>query len=78
MSAKLLTLPTADLGDIPKLLRTIADEIESGEYGEVLEGALVLAGNDLEVFGLGRPTDGTVAHYLLARAQRKLERIDLL
>lgn len=77
MSAKLHVLPAPGLQNIPDLLRNIADEIERGEYGDVSEGALVLAGDQVEVFGLGN-ADGTISHYLLARGQRKLERIDLL
>lgn len=77
MSASLHVLPIPGLQKIPELLRNIADAIERGEYGDVSEGAMVLAGNEVEVFGLGN-ADGTVAHYLLARGQRKLERIDQL
>ena len=77
MTASLHVLPVPGMQDVPALLRNIADAIEAGEYGAVSEGALVLAGDSIEVFGLG-DADGTVAHYLLARGQRKLERIDLL
>lgn len=77
MSASLHLLPIPGLQNIPELLRNIADAIEAGKYGAVSEGALVLAGDKIEVFGLGN-ADGTVAHYLMARGQRKLERIDLL
>lgn len=77
VSAKLYSLPNPGLQNIPALLRNIADGIEAGEYGEVIEGVLVLNGSDLDVFGLGN-ADGTVAHYLLARGQRRLERIDQL
>lgn len=77
MSASLHVLPVPGLQNIPELLRNIADAIERGEYGDVGDGALVLDGDAIEVFGLGN-ADGTVAHYLLARGQRKLERIDQL
>jgi hypothetical protein len=77
MSAKLHVLPVPGLQNVPALLRNIADAIEAGDYGDVSEGALVLAGDQIEVFGLGN-ADGTVTHYLLARGQRKLERIDQL
>lgn len=75
MSATLHVLPVGNLTNVAQQLRAIADQIDAGEYGEVTEGALVLPG--LHVFGLGG-ADGTVTHYLLARGQRKLERIDLL
>jgi len=75
MTASLHVLPVRNLLNVANQLREIADGIERGDYGEVNEGALVLPGVD--VFGLGG-ADGTVTHYLLARGQRKLERIDLL
>lgn len=75
MTASLHVLPVGNLLNVAQQLRCIADEIEAGKYGSVNEGALVLEG--VEVFGLGG-ADGTVTHYLLARGQRKLERIDLL
>ena len=75
MTASLHVLPTGNLLNVAQQLRNIADEIEAGEYGPVNEGVLVIEG--CTVFGLGG-ADGTVAHYLLARGQRKLERIDLL
>lgn len=77
MTATLHALPVPGLANIPQLLRNIADELEAGDFGQVAEGVVVLGGESLEVFGLGG-ADGTVTHYLLARAQRKLERIDLL
>jgi len=44
-----------ELLDIPALLRTLADNIEAGEYGEVLRAAIVLRSADLPpaVFGHG-------------------------
>lgn len=75
MTASLHVLPVGNLLNVAQQLREIADEIEQGRYGEVNEGALVLP--SVDVFGLGG-ADGTVTHYLLARGQRKLERIDLL
>lgn len=75
VTASLHVLPVGNLLNVAQQLRAIADEIDAGQYGEVTEGALVL--NSVDVFGLGG-ADGTVTHYLLARGQRKLERIDLL
>ena len=76
MTAELYVLPVGNLKDVAKQLRVIADGIDGGEYGNVTEGALVLNGS-IDVFGLGQ-ADSTTTHYLLARAQRKMERIDLL
>lgn len=79
MSATVYALPVPGLQNIATVLRNIADEMDSGAYGDVSEGAIVLgSGSGVEVFGLGGGVDGTVTHFLLARGQRKLERIDLL
>lgn len=77
MTASIHALPVPGLQNIPELLRNIADSIEDGTFGTVSEGVLVIAGNEIEIFGLGT-ADGTVAHYLLARGQRKMEKIDEL
>jgi hypothetical protein len=71
VTAKLYALPPG-LWDIPTLLRNIADELEAGKYGEVTEGALVLNGDALELFGLGK-ADSTVTHYLFCCGARKME-----
>ena len=77
MSATLHALPTGNLTNVATQLRHIADCIEAGGWGDVVEGALTIHGNDLEVFGLGR-ADSTVTHYMLCRAAAKMLRIDLL
>lgn len=81
VSATLHVLPVPGLADIPALMRNIADEIESGAYGAGIDAAVLAfptCDGGMEVFGLGSNGDAMLAHYLLARAQRKLERIDLL
>ena len=72
MTAKLYALPVPGLQNIAQVLRNIADEIDAGTYGDVSEGALVLRGNETEVFGLGH-ADGPTAHYLLCCGARKIE-----
>lgn len=72
MTATIHALPSAELQDIPSMLRKIAEAIEAGEYGDVTEAAVVTNGDEIQVFGLGR-ADGTVTHYLLACGQRRLE-----
>lgn len=64
-------LPVA--GSVATMLRNIADEIDAGEFGQVEEGSMVLVGNGLEVFGLGR-ADSTTAHYLLCCGADKMRR----
>lgn len=65
--------PHNSLADLPQKLRDLADAIEEGHFGEAKECVIVLNAASLEVFGIGAEADGTVAHYLLACAQRKLE-----
>lgn len=72
MTAKLHVLPVGNLTDVARQLRVIADEIEQGIYGEVMEGALTVRGHKLEVFGLGR-SDATVTHYMLCCAAAKMQ-----
>ncbi len=39
--------------DVARALRNIADEIERGEYGDVISCGVALLGDALEVFGAG-------------------------
>ncbi|WP_152239516.1 hypothetical protein [Xanthomonas sp. LMG 12461] len=73
MSASLHVLPSAQLQNIPEMLRRLADSIEDGVYGDVVEAAVVLGAEDLEVFGFGQ-ADGPVTHYLLGCGMAKLQR----
>lgn len=52
---KVVQLTQATLSDIPRVLRAIADEIESGTYGTVVAGLVSLENNTgkLEIFGAG-------------------------
>lgn len=51
----LVKLDSAVLADIPNVLRSIADELEAGEYGQITAGVVVLQeqSNALNLFGLG-------------------------
>lgn len=71
---ELVEFPVTSLWDISAKLRVIADQIDAGDYGECTSCAVVLRGaKGLDVFGFGKEGDGTVVHYLLACAQRKME-----
>lgn len=73
-SLKVVQFPLGDLVDIPARLRDLADAIEEGNFGSPVTCIVVLDTDRLfEVFGLGCEADGTVAHYLLTCAQRKIE-----
>lgn len=70
---KVVEFPHNTLADLPQKLRDLADAIEDGHFGDASECLVVLNADTLSVFGFGAEADGTVAHYLLACAQRKLE-----
>ena len=75
MTMNVIEFPTNTLADVPQKLRDLADAIQEGTFGEWKERIIVLnCDAGLEVFGLGAEADGTVAHYLLACAQRKMEK----
>ena len=48
-------LPKAQLADIPAILRLMADEVERGDYGNILSGGIVLRDdeNTVHVFSCG-------------------------
>lgn len=63
--------------DVPAMLRRLADDIEAGKYGEVREGATVLMGSELEVFGWGQDQDGaSTAIMLQAGAMRLIRAVE--
>ncbi len=70
---KVHLLPKAQLSDIPATLRLMADEIERGDYDNVLQGAIVLRSDmkDTHVFSCGDTSeDKCIA--LLARGMHLL------
>ncbi len=72
MSAQLHVLPSAQLQDIPEMLRRLANDIEAGKYGEVVESVVLTSGDSFEVFGFGH-ADGPTTHYLLGCAMQRLQ-----
>ena len=50
---KVVELYDSNYRDPVATLRSIADAIEAGEYGDVGTAALVILGNTTEVFGMG-------------------------
>jgi|GEM_PF-6878664 len=75
--APVVTIHPHTLRDVPAVLRSIADRIEGGEFGDATQCAVVLNGDMLEIFAIG-DCDPTDAHYLLccgaARMQEPLLR----
>ena len=71
---KLIDFPNNNLRDIPKMLRSAADRIETGILGEVSHAALILKNEDgIIVHGFGDEANSLETHYMLACAQRQLE-----
>ena len=70
---KVVQLAQATLSDIPRVLRAIADEVESGEYGTVVAGVVSLecANGVLEIFAAGN-TDKYRALALITGTQQTL------
>ena len=69
----IVELAQATLSDTPRVLRAIADEIESGEYGTVVAGVVSLECDTgvLEIFGVGA-ADRYRALALITGAQQTL------
>lgn len=55
MTADIHELPKATLQDVANVLRSIADRIDAGDYGEVQAAALVMEDSDgnIRTFGAG-------------------------
>ena len=70
-----IELKPRDIGDLPRGLRDLADEIEAGDYGTPDSLVWVLDRNGIIDVGMigHSPEPGAVAHLLLHMAARKLE-----
>lgn len=62
---KVVTLQDSNFRDPVATLRKIADEIESGNYGEIGTVGVVLLGNTMEVFGFGADSEAPSVALLL-------------
>jgi len=73
---KIIEFPGANINDIPRGLRALADQIEAGKQGTVHTLVWIIdQGNgktEVGVLGLAASPDA-VAYYLLGLGQRKLE-----
>lgn len=75
---KVVELYPSNFRDPVATLRVIADEIESGKYGEVGCVGVVLLGNSMEVFGAGEdseaPSVGLLLHAGFLRMSQEIEK----
>ena len=53
MTAKIIELDRATIEDAAKVLRAIADEIDSGKHVEVIASVVILDGDQMAIFGSG-------------------------
>jgi hypothetical protein len=58
MHLNLVTLNDSNFRDPVATLRKLANDIESGKYGEVGSVAVALMGDTMEVFGMGYDAEG--------------------
>lgn len=76
MTAALHVIHDSNFREVVPTLRKIADEIESGKYGEVGCIGVVLLGDQCEVFGAGPDSEApSVACLLQAGALRMIQDI---
>ncbi len=74
MSSNVIELPRATLSDISHVLRSIADEIDAGTYGDASMAVLVLetGDNEIECFGAGGGADHYRGIAILHKGLNKL------
>jgi hypothetical protein len=70
-------LHSSNFRDPVATLRLIADEIEAGDYGDVGSVALVILGDSMECFGLGKdaeaPSIGLLFYSAFLRMAQAIE-----
>lgn len=75
MPPKLVTLYDTNMRNPSATIRKIADEIDSGKYGQVDCVAVVLFGDTLEVFSAGPDSNATFTISLLQAGALRLVRM---
>ena len=73
-SLNVVSLYESNYRDPAATLRKIADEIESGDYGEVGCIGVALLGDTMEVFGAGQDSEAPSVALLLHAAFMRLSR----
>lgn len=64
-SLKLVELQSHNFREVVPTLRAIADQIETGKWGEIGCCGIVLLGDTMEVFGMGPDSEGPSVAVLL-------------
>jgi hypothetical protein len=74
---KIVWIYESNFRDAAASLRRMADDIEAGSYGEVHGVAVVLDGDKIEVFGMGKKSEPEQTALLLQAGSLKLTRMFL-
>ena len=77
MAAELVKFPERDIGDVPRMLRSIANGIENGEYGDAYNLAWIVdCGNGKIAVGLCGTAEepALTGHFLMSLGMRELEK----
>lgn len=75
MTAKIVTLQASNFRDPVATIRNVADEIESGKWGDVGCVGIVVMGDTIEVFGAGRDSEAPSVAMLLYAGFSRLSRM---
>lgn len=67
-SLNVVTFPVPDYKDPVKALRNLADQIESGDFGDIGSCGVVLFGDKMDVFGSGPDSEASVISLLFSAA----------
>jgi len=65
----IVELPVRNLADIPAMARTLADDVERGDYGTVRRVLVIMDSDDLHTFGWGDVGDAFASIGLLDAAK---------
>lgn len=74
--AKIVNFPEKHIADVPRMLRAIADQVDTGVFGDAHNLAWVIDCGDsrIEIGLCGAAAEsGVTAYYLFGRGMRKLE-----
>lgn len=73
-SSVVVPFPRANLQDVSAVLRAIADEIDSGAYGEIGTMGIAILGDRFECFSAGEESTGPAVCVLFQAAIQRMSR----
>lgn len=72
---KVVEIYPTNFRDVPGALRSVADDVENGVYGDVSCVAISMMGKKIEVFGIGPESEAPMTACLLEIGAKKLRDI---